>query len=827
MLVVLASSSMLISGVVLGVESPASAATYVLVVTTQPSLGEVSGTVLVTQPVVKVEDGSSIVITAVNTGTVTASTTTVGCAITSGATSNTITSGVAIFSGLTMTAASGVSCVITFSDTPDAYVAVDSNSVHISTSATHLHISTQPASSAFSGAALTQQPVVQVLDASNTIVMVDSSLVTATITTPGVGTLSNASMSAVAGTATFTNLALNASAGAYTLTFTGPGLASDTSTSINVTTGGAAKLAILVQPPTTAASGAALTQQPQVVIEDSGGNRVTSNNSPVTATFTSGGVSITNNFATAASGLATFSGTALNALAGPYTITFSDGSLTAVVSNTVTVGAGTATQLVVTTQPSSAVASGVALAVQPVVKIEDSGGNVVTSNYATVTATLTSSVYTLSHATATASAGVATYSGLALNAPTGTYTLTFSDSPLVPAVSGAVSVTSGAATKLVITTQPSSTDASGVALVQVPVVKVEDAAGNVVTSDSSVVVAKITSGGVSISNGAQTAAGGVAAFNGLALNALVGTYTLTLTDGTLSSAISTSVTVIVGPANQLVVTTEPSPVAASGVALATQPVVTARDSGGNVVTSVNSGLATAGIVVGVGGAISAGATAPFVLGRAAFSGLAITGVSGVAYGLIYTGAALSVSDTARITIGTAQSPLYITTLKGWHGRNLRLATRGGSGTGGVTYAVVGGTAHGCRMSGAVLLYLSTGTCIVTATKAGSGAYQPVSSSPTTIRIVNLPIPHMVIVQFNRFSSALSSRAHHDLILLSRQLTSVSVVKVFGYAPGNSRLAKLRGLATLNYLRARVRAHFNLVIQTRTRLDQARVTTVSQ
>ena len=624
MLVVLASGSLLTSGVVLGVASPASAAgTYQLVITTQPSSTAQSGVALATQPVVHIEN-AGVVVTSINTGTVTASTTSTGCTVTHGAASGTITSGVATFSGLTVTGATGASCVITFTDTTDA-------------------------------------------------------------------------------------------------------------------------------------------------------------SAPVTSTA-------------------------------------------------ITLSEGVASKLVVTVQPSPTEVSGVALATQPVVKVEDSFGNVVTSiNTGSVVASTTSTGCTVANAGATSgpiTSGVATFSGLTMSAALGTScTLTFTNGSLPTVNSSAVTIT-GAATHLVIVTQPASSALSGTALSSQPVVKVEDAAGNVVT-DSSVVTAAITSGGVSVTNGVKTSVGGVATFTGLTLNALVGTYTLTFTDGTLTAAVSTGVTVGVGPATQLVITTEPSTVASSGVALATQPAVTVHDSGGNVVTSVNSGLATAAISVGTGGTISAGTTAPFVLGKATFSGLTITGTSGVAYGLVYTGAALSVADTGRITMGALQSPLYIITVKGWHGRNLRLATRGGTGTGAVTYAVVAGTAQGCRMSGAVLFYSSTGTCIVTATKAASGNYQPVSSAPTKISIVKLPIPHLVIVQFNRFSNVLSPRAHHDLILLARHLTPASVVRVVGYAPGNARLARLRSVATLNFLRARVRAHFNVVLQTRTGLQQARVITVAQ
>ena len=347
------------------------------------------------------------------------------------------------------------------------------------------------------------------------------------------------------------------------------------------------------------------------------------------------------------------------------------------------------------------------------------------------------------------------------------------------------------------------------------------------TADTSIVTARITSGGVSVTNGAQTAVNGVATFTGLALNAKVGTYTLTFTDGVLSAAVSTSVTVYVGPATQLVVTTEPSAVAQSGVALATQPVVELRDSGGNVVTTVNSGYATAGIASGSGGVISAGAVAPFVSGVASFSGLAITGTNGAIYGFVYTGAGLSVVDTSRITLGVAQPPLIITTVNAVYGRNLRLATRGGSGTGPVTYVVVNGTATGCRLNGVVLFYSSRGTCIVTATKAASGNFLSVSSSPTTITVRVLPIPPVVTVHFGVNSSVLNAQARHDLILLARKLTSASKVRILAFAPHNIRLARARSQTVRAFLYLRVHSHYQLVNQTNTRLQLVKVTTLSQ
>ena len=211
-------------------------------------------------------------------------------------------------------------------------------------------------------------------------------------------------------------------------------------------------------------------------------------------------------------------------------------------------------------------------------------------------------------------------------------------------------MSTGAATQLVITTEPSPTDASGAALATQPVVKVEDSGGNVVTTNSSTVTANFTSGGVSLTNPTKAAASGVATFSGLALNALAGNYTLTFSDGGLTTAVSSTITVSTGTATQLVITTEPSSTANSGAALATQPVVKVEDSGGNVVTSVNTGSASASIASGSGGSIAAGGTSgTFSSGVATFSALALNGVNGNVYTLTFTGDGFTPAASSNIT----------------------------------------------------------------------------------------------------------------------------------------------------------------------------------
>src|SRR5439155_4255428 len=72
--------------------------------------------------------------------------------------------------------------------------------------------------------------------------------------------------------------------------------------------------------------------------------------------------------------------------------------------------AGAATKLVLTTAPSSAAQSGVALAQQPVLQLQDANGNPASQSGVAVTATLRPAGATPSNATATTgSNGTATY----------------------------------------------------------------------------------------------------------------------------------------------------------------------------------------------------------------------------------------------------------------------------------------------------------------------------------------------------------------------------------------------------------------------------------
>jgi hypothetical protein len=593
-------------------------------------------------------------------------------------------------------------------------------------------------------------------------------------------------------------------------------------------------IVIAQQPSGTDASGAVLAQQPVINLFTSGNVLDTSATGNVVVTITSGLPSTLTGTTTVAAvgGVASFTGLALNALAGPYTLTFTDttDATGPVQSDPITVSVGAATKLAFATAPTAGAVSGVALTPQPVVDVVDSGGNVVTTNTSTVTAVFIGATNTLVNNTKAAVAGVAAFSGLAITAAidTSSGVLDFTDGAF-PTLSSVTMTITGPASKLVITTAPSITAANGVALAVQPAITVEDASGAVVRGDTSTVTATLVGGNVgsTITNNTKVVAAGVATFSGLKINATVGTYTLSFSDGTLTPATSASLAVTLGPASQLVVATSPSTFTASGVVLAQQPVIDVEDSGGNLDTAVTTGAVTATIATGTGGALSAGSTANFAAGVATFSGLTLTGVPGSVYTLSYAGDSLTVTGTAMIDIGQTQAALVIPSVNATYGRPFALETTGGSGTGAITFTVTNGTATGCTVFGTALTSSTSGTCLVTATKASDTTYVSISSAATTVTFAKLAIPAAVRLTFAKNSSALTGGARNQIVVLIRKLTVHSVISFTGYAKGNAGLARRRAAAAELYLSQRLHAHFQLHWNTSAATSSVLITVKSQ
>ena len=203
----------------------------------------------------------------------------------------------------------------------------------------------------------------------------------------------------------------------------------------------------------------------------------------------------------------------------------------------------TATQLVFTQEPTDVVAGSV-ISPPITVAVEDSSGNVVTTDDSTVTLAIASGPTggtlggTLSEQ---AVDGIATFSDITLNTP-GDYTLSASDGTLTVATSTSFTVTAAidTAAKLAFTQEPTNVAAGSV--ISPPItVAVEDSSGNVVTTDDSTVTLVIASGPAGAILGgtlSEQAVDGIATFSDITLDT-PGRYTLRASDGTLTGAIST------------------------------------------------------------------------------------------------------------------------------------------------------------------------------------------------------------------------------------------------------------------------------------------------
>ncbi|MCU1459824.1 MAG: hypothetical protein JWL73_3916 [Actinomycetia bacterium] len=557
-----------------------------LAFTAQPS-GGVSSTAYSTQPAVTVRDAGGNTVTG-NTSAVTlALTTPNGAVIACTANPKNGIAGIATFAGCN----TNLVGTYTLTATDGALSAAVSSSFTITPgTATRLGFSNQP-SGASSGTVFATQPGVNILDAAGNTVTSNTTSVTIALTTPGGATLICTAnpKAAAAGIAMFTNCSVDR-VGTYTMTATDGALTSAVSSTFSVGAASASQLAFTTQP-SGSTGGAAFGTQPAVTIRDAAGNTVTADTSSVTLALTTpGGATFgcTANPTSPTNGVVTFAGCNVN-LAGTYTLTATDGSLASAVSSSFTVTAGTATHLAFTAQPSAST-GGAAFATQPSVAVKDAAGNTVTTDVTAVTLDITTPAGATLSCTAdpkTAAAGVATFAGCKVDRP-GTYTLTATDGSLASAVSSSFTITVGAPAQLAFTTQPSGAT-GGVAFTGQPAVTVRDAGGNTVSGDvSAITLALTTPAGATLACTAnpKNAVAGVASFANCAVD-LAGTYTLTATDGSLTSAVSSSFTITVGVPSQLAFTSQPSG-ATGGVAFTGQPTVTVQDAGHNTVTTDTS-----------------------------------------------------------------------------------------------------------------------------------------------------------------------------------------------------------------------------------------------
>jgi hypothetical protein len=432
---------------------------------------------------------------------------------------------------------------------------------------------------------------------------------------------------AVNGIATFTNLSIDKAGTGYELLATGL-TTNDTSSVFNITAGGATQLQITTQPSANAQSGIAIPQQPAIQLLDALNNPVNQSGVVITATINTGpgggSVGGTTTAMTSGTGLATFSTLNISGPVGNYTLHFATGGLS-VNSNSIALSAGAANKLSITTQPSSSPQSGVAFGQQPVIQVLDAANNPVSQSLISVTATINTGGGAIGGTTSasTNGSGVATFTNLSIAGTIGNRTLHFAATSLTAVNSATINLTAGPMSKLVFTTQPSTTTAgqtigggSGV------VVTAEDAQNNVVTTfGGSVSIAPTaatgTSGATLSGTTSMAASSGVAQFSNLSIDSAGTNYKLDATSGAFSVT-STAFNINAGAVAQLVFTGQPSD-ATANTNISPAIVVTAKDAIGNTVTSFTGNV---DMVIAVDGALLPPATLGGTTTKAAVGGVA-------------------------------------------------------------------------------------------------------------------------------------------------------------------------------------------------------------
>lgn len=463
--------------------------------------------------------------------------------------------------------------------------------------------------------------------------------------------------------------------------------------------GSAAKL-LVVTAPVAGASGAALSTQPVLWVADANDLRVTSDSSTQVAVSASGGTLGGTTTVTASAGVVTFSGLTFAGLTSTsYTLTFAEtpsAGLTDATSSITPSGVGTASVLAIST-PAGDTTYGTNFSPQPVIQVRDSGGNVVTSSTALVTATVKNSGGTaLETASVSAVNGVATFTGLGGTSAAGTNTIEYSAASLTGTSESVV-----VSQKTVVVTASSASVTYGD---PVPTITVASYSGfengqsaSVLTTTPTCTTAYMTTSNAGTTP--STSCSGAVAAN----------YTFSYSSGSVTIARATpslswsDVTKAYGDSPYTI--TAPTATGVTGATLGGSFSYTSSD------TSVVSISGTTATVAGAG---SATVTATFTP----------TDTTNYVSGG---------TTTQVVTVNQgSQATLTVTSTSGTFGSALTLATSGGSGSGAVTYAVTAGTATGCSESAGSLTVTSAGTCIVTATKAASANYTSASSVATTV-----------------------------------------------------------------------------------------------
>jgi hypothetical protein len=423
------------------------------------------------------------------------------------------------------------------------------------------------------------------------------------------------------------------------------------------------KLAFTQQPSSSTPCGDAFAQQPVVEIRDMDDDLIDTATDDVTL-FVSDGAGTLAGTATVAAvaGVATFTGLSLD-------VPGTDKVLAATTEHAAPVDSSTFTitplfQLMFTQQPSASTASGETFAQQPVIEIRDMDDDLIDTAADDVTLYLKSPLSGDLQGTVmvAAVAGVATFTGLGVDAPVATDGLT--SKVLTAYADGAYETDSTAFIitplfQLVFTTQPSASTVAGSAFAQQPVVEIRDMDDDLIDTATDEVTISLADGDGALSctltdedgnkyEGPLTVAAvaGVATFTGLSIDT-AGADKVIAVSAEYAEPEESDTFAITAP-QTLAFATQPSASTAAGVAFAQQPAVEIKDNTGSRNTSATDDVTL--LLFSAAGTLTGTATVAAVAGLATFSGLAVDAAGSVNTLMAVCDAAESVeSDNFEIT----------------------------------------------------------------------------------------------------------------------------------------------------------------------------------
>jgi hypothetical protein len=280
-----------------------------------------------------------------------------------------------------------------------------------------------------------------------------------------------------------------------------------------------------------------------------------------------------------------------------------------------------AAQVAITIQPPASVTAGSAFGLT--VTVENSSGDVATNYIGSVTISLDDNPGdgTLEGTlTVPVVDGVATFSGLTLDAAGTGYTIEATNGYVPSVTSSAFDVTPAAASQLVVTSEPPSSVTAGIGFGLV--IDVEDAYDNVLTTlGGSVTIALDDDPGGDTLGGTLTATvvDGVATFAGLSLSKAALGYTIQASGDNLPLVITDAFDVVAAAAAQVAVTTQPLASVTAGSSFGLS--VTVEDAFDNPVRNYVGSVSVALSSNPGGGSLGGSLSATVTQGVADFSGL--------------------------------------------------------------------------------------------------------------------------------------------------------------------------------------------------------------